>query len=368
MTKTVRATPAAAGHGPRMSDQLGGLINSKHTHNPGRDQELQFHPIAEHPTLIRAELSGDRRCSAGDIAAAGTTPALISTIKAHIAKGDKAADKAEQHYIAAGQHLKQLKAEHDGHDGTWAEWEELLKEKIGIGKSRASELMAIADGTKTVEEVRAGTAQRMKQLRSRSPSRDGENTDDPETSAETMKAEFAASDGKAAAPSPLPPPAAASESSWRVELTTDDGRRWINGARFKTKEEAALFAIRSAEEKLSPLWRPMLRKAGHKPWIIVMTRVLASGDVANCDMRLPEGRLGEANVYFRHGECHLLRWHPEDEAEPSRCALPAPAAGNGSDPEQSAAKRREEFAALEHGARDDGGDPGDIPACLRRRI
>ena len=37
----------------------------------------------------------------------------IETV-AHIAKGDKAADKAEQHYIAAGQHLKQLKAEHDG--------------------------------------------------------------------------------------------------------------------------------------------------------------------------------------------------------------------------------------------------------------
>jgi hypothetical protein len=43
MTKTVRATPVATGHGPRMSDQLGGLINSEHTHNPGRDQELRFH-------------------------------------------------------------------------------------------------------------------------------------------------------------------------------------------------------------------------------------------------------------------------------------------------------------------------------------
>src|SRR5262245_5796077 len=54
MTKTVRATPAAAGHGPRMSDQLGGLINSKHTHTPGRDQELRFNPP---PTPIRAEIT-----------------------------------------------------------------------------------------------------------------------------------------------------------------------------------------------------------------------------------------------------------------------------------------------------------------------
>jgi site-specific DNA-methyltransferase (adenine-specific) len=45
MTKSVRATPAAAGHGPRMSDQLGGLISSEHTHNPSRDQELRFCPL-----------------------------------------------------------------------------------------------------------------------------------------------------------------------------------------------------------------------------------------------------------------------------------------------------------------------------------
>jgi hypothetical protein len=80
----------------------------------------------------------------GPMLAHGT---LIRAIKAHIAKGDKAKDKAEQHYIAAGQHLKTLKA---GHGGSWAEWEELLKTKIGIGKSRASELMRIADGRKTV--------------------------------------------------------------------------------------------------------------------------------------------------------------------------------------------------------------------------
>jgi hypothetical protein len=35
--------------------------------------------------------------------------------------------------------------------------------------------------------------------------------------------------------------------------------------------------------------------------------------------------------------------------------------GNGADPEQSAEKRRVEFAKL-----DDGSDPGPIPECLRR--
>src|SRR6516164_7951257 len=97
---------------------------------------------------------------------------LIQTIKAHIAKGDKAADKAEQHYIAAGQHLKTLKAQHKGN---WAEWEALLKERVGIGKSRASELMLIAAGTKTVAEVRAEKAESMRQLRAQpSPQRGGE--------------------------------------------------------------------------------------------------------------------------------------------------------------------------------------------------
>jgi bacterioferritin-associated ferredoxin len=99
---------------------------------------------------------------------------LIRTIKAHIEEGDKAAEKSEQHYIAAGQHLKTLKAEHGG---TWAEWEELLKSKIGIGKSRASELMQIADGRKTVERVRSETAERTAKMRAlqSSPLRSGEN-------------------------------------------------------------------------------------------------------------------------------------------------------------------------------------------------
>jgi hypothetical protein len=101
-----------------------------------------------------------------------TESKLVRTIKAHIEKGDRATEKAEQHYIAAGQHLKTLKA---AHSGTWAEWEALLKDKIGIGKSRASELMQIADGRKTVEQVRARTAEGMRQIRAKtSPSRDGE--------------------------------------------------------------------------------------------------------------------------------------------------------------------------------------------------
>jgi hypothetical protein len=96
---------------------------------------------------------------------------LIQQIKAHIWKGDTATAKAENHYVAAGQYLKQLK-EH--HTGNWDEWEQLLREKVGIGKSRASELMQIADGRKTFEGSKSATKKRVAKHRAVSPLRNGE--------------------------------------------------------------------------------------------------------------------------------------------------------------------------------------------------
>lgn len=97
----------------------------------------------------------------------------IRRIKACIEKGDKAAERANDLYVTAGQHLLSLKQQHDADKGTWAQWEELLK-KVGIGKSRASELMQIADGRKTVTEVRALTGDRTRKSRESSPLRSGE--------------------------------------------------------------------------------------------------------------------------------------------------------------------------------------------------
>jgi hypothetical protein len=54
---------------------------------------------------------------------------LIKTIKAHIERGDKAKDKADQHY--------ELKAKHTGN---WDEWTVLLREKCDLSTGRASEL------------------------------------------------------------------------------------------------------------------------------------------------------------------------------------------------------------------------------------
>src|SRR5262245_24656567 len=103
-----------------------------------------------------------------------TPAALIDAIKAHIAEGDQARDKAEQHYIAAGQHLKRLKATHEESGGSWPEWEKLLKERVGIGKSHASALCQTADGQKSADDVRAITAERTRQSRNSSPLRSGE--------------------------------------------------------------------------------------------------------------------------------------------------------------------------------------------------
>jgi len=140
MTETVKAPAVATAQGLRKSDQFGNSIASE------------------------------------DTQPAAATQDLIGKIKAHITAGDKAKKKAEDHYIAAGQYLKTLK---NNHTGSWAEWELLLKDKIGIGKSRASDLMQIADGRKTIEQVRTDTAERTAKTRAlqSSPLRSGENSE-----------------------------------------------------------------------------------------------------------------------------------------------------------------------------------------------
>jgi len=107
---------------------------------------------------------------------------LVKRIRAHMEKGDqakqtsdRAGKKAEDHYKAAGIHLKALR---DGSPSK-AAWEKLIKSKCGIGTSRAYDLIAIAEGKKTVADVRLGTAKRMRRLaekkRQSCPSADGQN-------------------------------------------------------------------------------------------------------------------------------------------------------------------------------------------------
>jgi hypothetical protein len=77
-------------------------------------------------------------------------------------RADHARGKAEQHFIAAGQHLITLKA---NYAPSWEAWETLLKAKVRLSNGRASELMQLADGRKDLQQIRAGKADSVAQLR-----------------------------------------------------------------------------------------------------------------------------------------------------------------------------------------------------------
>lgn len=86
-------------------------------------------------------------------------PQIVKTIKSLIEKAAQAAEKANQFYIAAGQHLKDLKAR-------WPDkWETVVRDECGIGRRRTYELIAIADGRTTVEKVRADKADSVRKVR-----------------------------------------------------------------------------------------------------------------------------------------------------------------------------------------------------------
>ena len=217
---------------------------------------------------------------------------LVRVIKAHIEKGDKAKDKAEQHYIAAGQHLKTLKAEHRG---SWSEWEGLLKIKIGIGKSRASELMQIADGRKTVEEVRTGGADRKREHDERkkiSPLRNGENAATLEVSAEEETAVC-----QKISMTPLQ-----GTTSWRVQVTDESGKVWSNGVRLAGRDEAMCYMGYA------------LHDFSDNELAIVEIRAIECRDapnvgVARCQRGPRKGRARIGNeILFDHGACHLFGW------------------------------------------------------------
>jgi hypothetical protein len=73
-------------------------------------------------------------------------------ICARIHKAEKATRDANDHYMAAGLTLKQAKALIlESHQLTWPEF---LKQNCRLGRSRADELIAVADGKTTVENLR----------------------------------------------------------------------------------------------------------------------------------------------------------------------------------------------------------------------
>jgi hypothetical protein len=90
---------------------------------------------------------------------------LGSTIKAHLSTAEKYMGKSEEHFKSAGLHLIEAKrriaaGEYKGNFGKF-----LALECNSLSSSRAYELIAIANGTKTVTSIREGKAASMKRSR-----------------------------------------------------------------------------------------------------------------------------------------------------------------------------------------------------------
>lgn len=90
---------------------------------------------------------------------------LGAEIKARIAAGDKAMDKAEQHYIAAGIQLLEAKARVKQTPGLT--WPAFLNAHCDIRRRRADELIMIADGRTTIADLRMKKAESVRATRER---------------------------------------------------------------------------------------------------------------------------------------------------------------------------------------------------------
>ena len=127
---------------------------------------------------------------------------LVRAIKDGLRKIEEYERKIDDHNtklterkLEVGTALKALKAQKP----KGIKWKQYLEEcGIAIHRSRADQLIRIAEGRTTVEEERADTAKRTAKSRADLPLRSGENADDPETSAEAMKAKFAGDEKDAA--------------------------------------------------------------------------------------------------------------------------------------------------------------------------
>ena len=105
---------------------------------------------------------------------------LARRVKALIERADKAADKAEQFYKSAGLTIKEIKEK-------FPNWEAIVRDECGIGRSRAYELMAIADGRTTLEKVRASINERQKIHKARSQSVITDKPEPPVIEAEVIE-------------------------------------------------------------------------------------------------------------------------------------------------------------------------------------
>ena len=109
--------------------------------------------------------------------------ALMVKLERTEEKASQYEEKASQYQRSIGQRINAIK------NARPDDWETIVRDRCKLGRSRAYELMAIAAGTKTPEQVRADNAGRKREERKRQSvtSRTENNAGDPEASAEVMK-------------------------------------------------------------------------------------------------------------------------------------------------------------------------------------
>jgi hypothetical protein len=118
----------------------------------------------------------------------------LRKIDEHDRKIEEQETKRDEREAEVGTALKALKTQKP----KGIKWEQYLEEcGIEIHRSRADQLIRIADGRTTVQDERTDTAERTKKSRADVPLPgicSGENGGDPETSAEAMRGRFADED------------------------------------------------------------------------------------------------------------------------------------------------------------------------------
>lgn len=95
----------------------------------------------------------------------GEVQNLGAAIKVHIERGNTALANAECHHMAAGKKLIEARAEIENRNDV--NWLAFLAH-CGIGKTRAYQLIAIADGSLTQEDIRAANRVRDRLRREKS--------------------------------------------------------------------------------------------------------------------------------------------------------------------------------------------------------
>ena len=100
---------------------------------------------------------------------------LGGTIKAHIAAGDKASDKAEEHYKAAGIHLAEAKERVARTKGLT--WSAFVVSNCSISTRTADTYIALAEGRTSVAELRAAAKSRMATVRANQAERSAQSSE-----------------------------------------------------------------------------------------------------------------------------------------------------------------------------------------------